>query len=484
MPGAYEVVIGLEVHVELHTASKIFCACPNRFGNVPNTNICPVCLGLPGTLPVFNKKALELSLRAAMALNCQVNPFSRFARKNYFYPDLPKAYQISQYEYPLAGIGALDVFKDGVLLRSVTIERLHLEEDAGKLLHDEDNSSSYVDYNRCGVPLIEIVTAPDLRSSEEARIFLETLRRTLLYTEISDCKMEEGSLRCDANISLRPPGTEALGQKVEIKNMNSFKAVQRGLEYEVVRQTKILDKGGRVAQETRRWHENTGVTSEMRSKEKEQDYRYFPEPDLPPVVVDDIMLKKTRDALPELPVARFQRLMTNYDLSSYQAEIITAERSLADFFEETLESYSQPQKVANWLLGDVSKIINLGTKEINNTLFTPAHLAELLELVDGEQISGPTSKDILEECFKDGKMPAVIMAEKGLGQISDAEELEKILDAVLEGNTIAIKDYFEGNKKVIAYLMGNVMRITGGKANPQLVTAMLKERLDNYTRNK
>lgn len=479
MPSAYEVVIGLEVHVELHTASKIFCSCPNRFGNAPNTNICPVCLGLPGTLPVFNKKALELSLRAALALNCRINPFSRFARKNYFYPDLPKAYQISQYEHPVAGAGSLDIFKNGELVRSVTIERLHLEEDAGKLLHDDAQSSSYVDYNRCGVPLIEIVTAPDLRSSEEARLFLETLRRTLLYTGISDCKMEEGSLRCDANISLRPRGTEALGQKVEIKNMNSFKAVQRGLDHEVVRQTKVLDKGGRVPQETRRWHEDKGITSEMRSKEKEQDYRYFPEPDLPPVVVDDAMLKNIRSTLPELPVRRYQRLIADYGLSSYQAEIITAERSLADFFEETLYHYSHPQKVANWLLGDVLKLINLGTKEINDTLFSPAHLAELLDLVDGEQISGTTAKDILEECFKNGKMPSVIMDEKGLGQISDTEELEKVVAAVLEENKLAIKDYHEGNKKALAYLMGNVMKITGGKANPQLVTAMLREKLDS-----
>lgn len=478
MPGAYEVVIGLEVHVELHTASKIFCSCPNQFGSVPNTNICPVCLGLPGTLPVFNKKALELSLRAALALNCKINPFSRFARKNYFYPDLPKAYQISQYEYPLAGVGFLDIFKDGELVRTVTIERLHLEEDAGKLLHDEEQASSYVDYNRCGVPLIEIVTAPDLRSSEEARLFLETLRRTLLYTGISDCKMEEGSLRCDANISLRPQGSESLGQKVEIKNMNSFKSVQRGLQHEVLRQTKILDKGGRVSQETRRWIEDKGVTSEMRSKEKEQDYRYFPEPDLPPIVVDDTMLKRIRAALPELPVARYQRLMSNYGLSPYQAEIITSERSLADFFEETLQSYTQPQKVANWLLGDVLKIINVVAKEINSTLFTPAHLAELLDLVDEGQISGPTAKEILEDCFKSGKMPAVIMVEKGLGQISDTEELERFVAAVLEENKPAVQDYQEGNKKAIAFLMGNVMKITGGKANPQMVTALLKKKLD------
>ncbi|MEW5921270.1 MAG: Asp-tRNA(Asn)/Glu-tRNA(Gln) amidotransferase subunit GatB [Bacillota bacterium] len=477
MLAAYEIVIGLEVHVELHTASKIFCSCPNHFGAEPNTNTCPVCLGLPGSLPVFNQNALELALRAALALNCRINHFSRFARKNYFYPDLPKAYQISQYEFPLAGNGHLAVYKNGELVRNVNIERLHLEEDAGKLLHDEGHASSYVDYNRCGVPLIEIVTGPDLRSPEEARLFLETLRRTLLYTRISDCKMEEGSLRCDANISLRPWGAEKLGQKVEIKNMNSFKAVQRGLEYEAKRQAEILAKGGRVSQETRRWHEDEGVTSEMRSKEQEQDYRYFPEPDLPPLVVDEILLGRIRRELPELPLPRYRRFINDYELTPYQAEVITSDRDLADFYEETVKIYYEPQKVANWLLGDVLKMVKQAAGEINETPFTPAHLAELLKLVDGEQISGRTAKEVLEESFNSGKMPAAIVKDKGLGQISDRDELEKVVDTVLHENETAVHDYQEGNKKAVAFLVGSVMKATRGKANPQLVTALLEKKL-------
>lgn len=477
MPADYEIIIGLEVHVELHTASKIFCSCPNRFGAEPNAHTCPVCLGLPGSLPVFNQNALELALRAALALNCRVNHFSRFARKNYFYPDLPKAYQISQYEFPLAVGGELAVFKDGELLREVVVERLHLEEDAGKLLHDEEHASSYVDYNRCGVPLIEIVTGPDLRSPEEARLFLETLRRNLLYTRISDCKMEEGSLRCDANISLRPWGVEKLGQKVEIKNMNSFKAVQRGLEFEVNRQTEILNKGGRISQETRRWHEDEGTTSEMRSKEQEQDYRYFPEPDLPPLIVDEALLVRISGELPELPLARYRRLINDYALTPYQAEIITGDRDLADFYEETVKIHAEPQKAANWLLGDVLKLIKQAPGEIREMSFTPAHLAGLLKLVDGDQISGRTAKDVLEESFTSGKLPAEIVMEKGLGQISDSDELEKIVEMVLGENETAVRDYREGNKRAVTFLMGSVMKATGGKANPQLVTNLLQKKL-------
>ncbi len=477
MPAAYEVIIGLEVHVELHTTSKMFCACPNRFGAEPNTNTCPVCLGLPGSLPVFNKNALELALRAALALNCRVNRYSRFARKNYFYPDLPKAYQISQYEFPLAAHGQLAVYKNRELLRNVKIERLHLEEDAGKLLHDEGQAYSYVDYNRCGVPLVEIVTGPDLRSPEEARIFLETLRRTLLYTRISDCKMEEGSLRCDANISLRPWGSETLGQKVEIKNMNSFKAVQRGLEYEVKRQAEILDRGGRINQETRRWHEDKGMTDEMRSKEGEQDYRYFPEPDLPPVIVEDSLLTRIGTELPELPLPRYRRLLAEYGLTPYQAEIITGDRDLADFYEETVRIYYEPQKAANWLLGDVLKLFKQFPGAIKQSPFTPLHLAQLLKLVDGEQISGRTAKEVLEESFNSGKMPELIVREKSLGQISESHELEKVVDTVLRENGAAVRDYREGHKKAVTFLMGSVMKATGGKANPQLVIALLEEKL-------
>ncbi|RJX25792.1 MAG: Asp-tRNA(Asn)/Glu-tRNA(Gln) amidotransferase subunit GatB [Dethiobacter sp.] len=478
MPPEYEVVIGLETHVELLTESKIFCSCPNRFGEAPNTNVCPVCLGLPGSLPVFNKNALELALRAALALNCTISSYSKFDRKNYFYPDLPKAYQISQYDKPLARDGYLDLVKDGRLVRTVRIERLHLEEDAGKLLHSSEEARSYVDYNRCGVPLVEIVTAPDLRSPEEAHLFLELLRKVLLYTGVSDCKMEEGSLRCDANISLRLAGSDTLGRKVEIKNMNSFKAVQRGLEYEVNRQEEILKAGGQVAMETRRWNEERGITVEMRGKEEEHDYRYFPEPDLPPIVLNEDFIGEIRSKLPELPVQRCFRLIEEYGLSPYQAEIITSSKNLADYFEETLEHYPQPQKVTNWLIGDVLGLLNSMGKEINQVTFTPVHLSGLLKLLDTGTLSGRLAKEVLEESFLTGKHPEEVVQEKGLAQISDEQKLLPVIDDVLKENSNAVSDYARGNKKTIGFLVGQVMQRTRGQANPQLVTELLKKQLD------
>lgn len=477
MPFEYEAVIGLETHVELLTESKIFCSCPNRFGEAPNTNVCPVCLGLPGSLPVLNKKALELALRAALALNCNISGYSKFDRKNYFYPDLPKAYQISQYDLPLARDGHLDLVKDGRIVRRVRIERLHLEEDAGKLLHSNGEGRSFVDYNRCGVPLIEIVTAPDLRSPEEAHLFLELLRKVLLYTGVSDCKMEEGSLRCDANISLRPAGSDALGRKVELKNMNSFKAVQRGLEYEINRQTEILRSGRPVVMETRRWEEEKGVTLEMRSKEEEHDYRYFPEPDLPPVVLEEQFIAGIRSRLPELPVQRLLRFIEDYGLTPYQAEIITSSKSLADFFEETLKLYPHPQKVSNWLIGDVLRLLNSVGKDINEALFTAVHFSALLKLLDAGTLSGRLAKEVLEESFLSGKHPEEVVKEKGLEQISDEEALLPVIAEVIKTNQNAVKDYTAGNKKAIGFLVGQVMQRTRGQANPRLVTELLEKML-------
>lgn len=474
----YEIVIGLEVHAELQTKSKLFCSCPNSFGQQPNTNVCPVCLGLPGSLPVFNENALDLALMAALALNCEISAFSRFDRKNYFYPDLPKAYQISQYEYPVARNGYLDVVKEGELIRRVRIDRLHLEEDAGKLQHDPDGSASYVDYNRCGVPLLEIVTAPDLRSPEEARLFLEILKRILLYTGVSDCKMEEGSLRCDANISLRPAGSGELGAKVEIKNMNSFKAVQKGLEYEVCRQEKMLQEGNVVFQETRRWDGERGITLEMRGKEEEKDYRYFPEPDLPPLDISSERVKKIREQLPELPARRSCRYMEAYQLSPYQAEIITSSRELADFFEETLKYFGDPQKVSNWLLGDVLKLVNEQGGEIGALVFKPSHLAELLRLIDEGVISGRTAKEVLEETFSTGKAPREVVRAKGLVQISDEKSLREVIEKVLLENKSAVEDYVSGNKKALAFLVGSTMKHTKGQANPRIVQELLRRRLD------
>jgi len=477
MPHEYEAVIGLETHVELLTESKIFCSCPNRFGEAPNTNVCPVCLGLPGSLPVLNKKALELALRAALALNCHISTYSKFDRKNYFYPDLPKAYQISQYDLPLARDGYLDLVKEGRFVRRVRIERLHLEEDAGKLLHSSGEGLSFVDYNRCGVPLIEIVTAPDLRSPEEARLFLELLKKVLLYTGVSDCKMEEGSLRCDANISLRPVGSDLLGHKVELKNMNSFKAVQKGLEYEIARQTEILRSGQQVFMETRRYEEERGITLEMRGKEKEHDYRYFPEPDLPPLVLEEQFIAGIKKGLPELPLQRLQRFMDDYGLTPYQAEIIISSKSLADFYEETLKLYPHPQTVANWLMGDLLKLLNSTGKDILETPFSPAHFSALLKLLEAGTLSGRLAKEVLEESFLSGKSPKEIVKEKGLEQISDEETLHQVISWVLEANQSAVKDYTAGNKKAIAFLVGKVMQQTRGQANPRLVTELLERKL-------
>jgi len=474
----YEIIIGLEVHAELQTKSKIFCSCPNSFGQKPNTNVCPVCLGLPGSLPVFNESALDLALMAALALNCEISTFSRFDRKNYFYPDLPKAYQISQYDFPVARNGYLDLVKEGETIRRIRIDRLHLEEDAGKLQHDPGGSSSYVDFNRCGVPLMEIVSAPDLRSPEEARLYLETLKKILLYTGTSDCKMEEGSLRCDANISLRPVGSKEFGAKVEIKNMNSFKAVQKGLEYEVFRQEKLLREGERVYQETRRWFEERGITLEMRGKEEEKDYRYFPEPDLPPLNITAERVRKIRELLPELPVQRASRYIKEYQLTPYQAEVITSSQGLADFFEETLKGYRDAQKVSNWLLGDVLKLVNEQGEEIEALSFQPAHLAELLSLLDEGVISGRTAKEVLEETFQTGKVPREVVQAKGLVQISDEKSLLNVIDKVLAENKGAVEDYTSGNKKALAFLVGSTMKHTKGQANPQLVQQLLRKRLD------
>ncbi len=478
MSSAYEVVIGLEVHVELQTQSKIFCACPNLFGQSPNTNVCPVCLGLPGSLPVFNENVLHLAVKTALALNCQVASYSKFDRKTYFYPDLPKAYQISQYDLPLARDGRVDVFKDGKQVRSVGIDRLHMEEDAGKLLHDESKNTSYVDYNRSGVPLVEIVTAPDLRSPEEARLFLEALKKILLYTEVSDCRMEEGSLRCDANVSLRAQGTEELGRKVEIKNMNSFKAVQKGLEYEVQRQESILQAGGTVFQETRRWVEEQAITLEMRSKEEEQDYRYFPEPDLPPLVINELMLRQAAAAIPELPVQRNRRLIEAYGITPYQAEVLTSSKKLADYFEETLRFHQHPVQVANWILGDVLSLQKGATRESDALKPAPENLAALVQLVDEGVISGRTAKEVLVETFHSGQHPRRIVQEKGLAQIRDEDQVRELALQVIEANPEAVQDYLAGNKKAIAFLLGQIMKATRGQANPQMAADAFKKELD------
>lgn len=476
----YEIVIGLEIHTELKTKSKIFCGCSTKFGSEQNTNVCPVCLGLPGVLPVINEKVVEFAIRAGVALNCEILPFSKFDRKNYYYPDLPKNFQTSQYDLPIAVNGHLDIEVNGETKR-IGITRIHMEEDAGKLVHSGAtiNSSDYalVDYNRTGVPLLEIVSEPDLRSPEEAKAYLEKVKAILEYLDVSDCKMEEGSLRCDANISLRPRGQTTLGTKAEIKNLNSFRSVQRGLEYEVARQEDLLDEGGRVVQETRTWDENKGVTASMRSKEQAHDYRYLPEPDLVPIVVDPARVAEIRANLPELPDARKQRLMDDCGLSDYDASIITASKAMADYFDQSITYKADAKVVANWLMGEVSKHLNNEGITILECPVTPQQLTGLIALIDKGTISNKIAKTVFEEMWTSRKDAEVVVKEKGLVQISDTSEIIAIVDGVIAANPQSVADFKAGKEKAIGFLVGQIMKQTKGRANPDMVNTLLRERL-------
>ncbi|MBP2655153.1 MAG: gatB [Firmicutes bacterium] len=476
---AYEVVIGLEVHTELKTESKIFCGCSTKFGADQNTNVCPVCLGLPGVLPVFNTKVLEFAVRTGLALNCEILPFSKFDRKNYYYPDLPKNFQTSQYDLPIAVNGYLDIEVNGET-RRINITRVHMEEDAGKLVHAGSITKSeyaLVDYNRTGVPLLEIVSEPDIRSADEAKAYLEKLKAILQYIDVSDCKMEEGSLRCDANISLRPAGATYLGTKSELKNLNSFKAVQRGLEYEVLRQTEVLEEGGKVVQETRTWDEGRGITASMRSKEQAHDYRYFPEPDLVPIVVDPVWIEDIRKKLPELPDARRARLINDHNLSSYDAGMITSSRAMADYFDNTLKAGADAKTAANWLMGEVSKHLNLSNCEVEDCPVTPEKLVELTKLLDKGTISGKIAKTVFEEMWSSGKDAATIVKEQGLVQISDEGAIIAVIEAVIAANPQSVADFQAGKDRAIGFLVGQVMKQTKGRANPEVVNKLLRERM-------
>ncbi|HAI21405.1 MAG TPA: Asp-tRNA(Asn)/Glu-tRNA(Gln) amidotransferase GatCAB subunit B [Clostridiales bacterium UBA8153] len=479
----YEAVIGLEIHVELATASKLFCACRVEFGAPPNANTCPVCLGLPGSLPVLNAKAVEHAVKAALALNCRVAAVSKFDRKNYFYPDLPKGYQISQYDLPVASRGLVEVVV-GEVTRRVGIRRVHLEDDAGKLVHEgpaqatvAEAVSSLVDYNRAGVPLIEIVSEADLRSPEEARVFLEEVKTLLQYTAVSECKMEEGSLRVDCNISLRPCGQTTYGTPVELKNLGSFRSAQRALAYEIERQAQLLDEAGRVVRETRHWDEARGVSIALREKEEAQDYRYFPDPDLLPMVFDPGWVERMRAALPELPRQRWRRLVESYGLSPYDAGVITASQALADFYEDTVRAGAGAKAAANWVMGELLRYLNAQGTPAGEFPTTPDHLAELLALVEAGRISGTMAKSVFEEMCRTRQAPSQLVQSKGLEQLGDRTELAPVIEQVLAENPGVAADYRAGKEKALGFLVGQVMRKTQGRAHPRLVNQWLAERL-------
>jgi aspartyl-tRNA(Asn)/glutamyl-tRNA(Gln) amidotransferase subunit B len=472
----FEAVIGLEVHAQLKTRTKIFCGCSTAFGAPPNTHTCPVCLGMPGVLPVLNKKVVAYAMRMALATGCTIAPESRFARKNYFYPDLPKGYQISQYELPLAAGGHVDIALDG-RTRRIGITRIHLEEDAGKLTHDPDRPFSRVDLNRAGVPLIEIVSEPDLRTPAEAGAYLRQLRAILRYLDICDGNMEEGSFRCDANVSIRPAGAAALGTRTELKNLNSFKHVEKAIAYEIARQKEHVADGGTVVQETRLWDPDKNLTTAMRGKEEAHDYRYFPDPDLLPLTIDAGWIAEVRDALPELPAARKARFEAHYGLPAYDAELLTAARELADYFEECLKVFPQPKPVSNWVMGTLLGRLNAEGKSIADSPVSPAHLGELLRLVDARVISGKIAKSVFDQMAETGRGPAAIVEEKGLTQVSDAGALEAAVVAVLAGNPAEVAAYRGGKTQLLGFFVGQVMKATRGKAHPGMVNALLRKKL-------
>ncbi|MFW6035099.1 MAG: Asp-tRNA(Asn)/Glu-tRNA(Gln) amidotransferase subunit GatB [Halothermotrichaceae bacterium] len=475
----YEVIIGLEVHAQLDTNSKIFCSCSTEFGAKPNTNTCPVCLGLPGTLPVLNKKVVDYAVTAGLALNCDIAEYSKFDRKNYFYPDLPKAYQISQFDLPICTDGYIEInIDDGT--KRIGITRIHMEEDAGKLIHQgsiDKSTGSLVDYNRTGVPLIEIVSEPDMRSPAEARAYLTELKHILEYLGVSDCNMEEGSLRCDANVSIRPFGQEEFGTKAELKNMNSFSAVEKALKYEVKRQKEVIAVGGKVVQETRTWDNSLNRTISMRGKEEAHDYRYFPEPDLVPLEVSRDRVDKIKADLPELPRERKGRFIEEYGLPVYDAEVLTDTRVLADFFEESVNAYDDPKTVSNWIMGDFLRLVKEEDIAVDETRLTGKLLGKMLNLMDNGTISSKIAKTVFEEMFRTGKDPEVIVEEKGLKQISDKDKLAEVVEGVIADNLKAVEDIKNGKDQAVGYLVGQVMKETRGKANPQMVNQMLREKI-------
>ncbi|MDD3818584.1 MAG: Asp-tRNA(Asn)/Glu-tRNA(Gln) amidotransferase subunit GatB [Actinomycetota bacterium] len=478
----YEAVIGLETHVELSTVTKMFCGCRLSFGEEKNKFTCPVCLGHPGSLPVTNWKAVEYAIKIALALNCKVNKYTIFHRKNYFYPDMAKNYQISQYDIPLSSSGYLDVDM-GNYTRRVGITRVHMEEDTGKLVHTgvtgriSESKATIVDYNRSGTPLIEIVTEPDIRSPEEAREYLIALRNLILFLDVSDCSMEEGSMRCDANVSVREKNSSKIGTKTEIKNLNSFKFLQKGLEYEIKRQIKVVESGDKVIQQTRHYDSKTGTTKAMRSKEEAQDYRYFPEPDLVPICLEDETIETIRKTIPELPLAKARRFKERYGLSAEDSRFLANNMEIADYFEECCRYYDNPKNIANWIMGDFSALLNKEKIAIKESKITPCNMCKMLEMVDKGKISSRMAKSVFEEMFTTGKGPEKIITERGLEQVSDESILESIIDEVIKENPGPVEQFREGKEKAMSFLIGQVMAKTKGKANPQLANKIIRKKI-------
>ncbi|MFZ6016397.1 MAG: Asp-tRNA(Asn)/Glu-tRNA(Gln) amidotransferase subunit GatB [Nitrospirota bacterium] len=474
----YEAIIGLEVHAQLLTDTKIFCGCSTKFGAEPNTQTCPVCIGMPGVLPVLNKKVLEFVIKTGLAMNCKISTYSRFARKNYFYPDLPKGYQISQYELPICEDGYIEIIVNGEK-RRIGITRIHMEEDAGKNIHEGTGNYSFVDLNRAGVPLMEIVSEPDIRSPKESVEYMKKLRTILRYLGVCDGNMEQGSLRCDANVSVRPISQKEFGTRTEVKNINSFKFVEKALDYEIRRQIKVLEEGGEVIQETRLWDANKGITESMRGKEEAHDYCYFPEPDLVPIMVEQRWIDEIKASLPELPDVKRARFVFEYGLPEQDADLLTIDRSSSGLFEDTVRLVNPniTKDVSNWILGELRRLLNEENKSFDECPIRPSQLADILTLIDKGMISGKIAKTVFEEMYKTGKDAEVIVRERGLVQISDESAIEKAVDEVISKNPKEFKRYRAGEEKLLGFFVGQVMKLTKGKANPQIVNELLKKKL-------